>query len=309
MPVDFKKRNVQQKISKGADQTEWNALTHGESPVDGGLSDDIIADAMDDFQQPGYQDTWYEQDVVKDSAAGALYSELEKRGDLIGEQYPFDIENNVLSKTRSNLTYEFCLAISIQGNLTTNPFTLLPRTFERVCAELTRLHLGSYAKTLHTGWPRDQSSPTSFKALVDDIHQQTKEWFWGPDDGLVDDDSNYIKDGGIDFITWNQSPDKQPGQLFITGQCACGEDWYTKYDQTKLENYGTWFNPVSWVKPVPAFCTPYRLVEGHMYEASKRGGIVYERLRLAKLGKMYEQELTTEVRKNMQQCINLVGQN
>ncbi len=308
MPPDYQKKNFEQKASKDADQTEWDALTLGSSPIDGGLSDDIIADALDDFQEDEYEGHWYQQDVVTDTAVGAVHQELINREKLIGPLYPFEIDKNALlpiAKSR-NLTYEFCLSISIQKNITCKPYTLLPRTFEIVCTELTKLHLGEYAQALHTGWPRQSNVPISFKALAEEIHQKTKEWWWGPDDGLNDYDSNHIKDSGIDFIVWNQSPDKSPGQLFITGQCACGDDWDNKYGEAKPENYNIWFNPVSWVSPTTAFCTPHRLVSGYMYEASKKAGIVYERLRLAALGKQHEDKLSQELKDKMEECINIV---
>ena len=308
MELKYKNKNIEQKLATDADEVEIEALQLGSSTIDAGIQDELIASAMDDFQNDSNEPDWIERDVASDTATSGIYNEILRRSVTLGEAYPFDIDgNSITPKSEVNLlTYTFCLITSYQRNITTHPFTELPRTFELLATKYSQAHFGSYAESLHTGWPRQAGGPTTFKALADDINTRTGEWFWGPDAGLEDDDSNHIKDGGIDFISWMKSPDQRLGKLFIIGQCACGSDWLTKFNDIDLSKIGRWFNPISWIAPVKAFCTPYALVNGNLYDASKQAGLVYDRFRLAKLSQDAESTLSTAVRESMQRCIELV---
>lgn len=307
--MSYQHKHHLQRLATDADQTEWQAFKLGSVPLDAGLNDDHMADSMDDFDGRFDENDpdWAKEDVASDSASGGLIEEIINRTELLGDAYPFQREgNSLVVKNGEFLTYKFCLAVSIQTNITTGRYTRLPRVFEIVAMRYTRFHFGNYCNAIHTGWPRQSGEPTQFSALAKYIHEETGEWFWGPEVGLVDGDSNNIKDAGIDFIAWLESPDTRQGKFFITGQCACGEDWSQKFYDAAYDKYRQWFNPVSWVKPQLAFCTPYRLVDGNLRDASHQGGIVYDRLRFGALAANYESDLSADLKKEMRECITLV---
>lgn len=308
MNLNYASKALNQRLSTDADQVEWKAYKFGQTNVDGGLDDDHMAGAMDDFEGDHGLDDWAENDIANDSAAGGIYVELESRVKLLGDAYPFTlIDNTLIYKNNQLYTYIFCLAVSLQRNITKGEFVLLPRAFELLACEFASCHFGPYANSVHTGWPRsDVDMPKTFKGLADYLNELTGEWTWGPEDGLTDQDSNKIKDAGIDFITWLDTPDRRKGKFYITGQCACGNDWDTKFNDIRPEKYNRWFHPVSWVPAVTAFCTPYRLVDSNLMDASKQAGIVYDRIRLASLSIQCEAHLPVSILEKMKKSIDLV---
>lgn len=307
MNLNYAERAQNQKVSTDADQVEIDAIRYGNAPIDSGLADDHMASAMDEFyEDETRQEHWFEQDLATDSFAGKIRAEILRRIKILGDAYPFTIEDNSLSpKDGEFLTYKFCLCVSLQKDLVSKRYKLFPHTFELMSLEYSRAHLGPNARAIHTGWPREPGQPTKFKELVKFINQNTSEWFWGPDEGIEDDDSNRIKDGGVDFITWLSFPEGSPGQLFITGQCACGNDWKSKPHEANPKNYKKWFNPISWIEPLQAFCTPFALVEAHIKEMTDVAGIIYERNRFSGLAKNYERELPESVITKMRECVKI----
>lgn len=304
MPM-FRDKGMHQRLSKDADQAEFTAIREGASTFESGFDDEHIASNMDDFEIEGDLPEWQLKDVANDTAVGGLYEELIRRQGLMGADYPFTIEGNSIEPhAETQLTYNFCLAIC---NINVNEYVELPRVFERVAMEYTRLYLGDFAESLHTGWPRNPEESKKFKDFAEHIHNETGEWWWNPDEVLEDDDANYIKDCGIDFITWLKMPDNRVGQLFILGQCACGNDWNTKFDDIKATKYGRWFGPATLVTPMMAFCTPFSIVDGYLYEASQDAGLVFDRNRIALLASRYEHLLPQELKKRMEECINSVS--
>lgn len=309
--LNYKKRNLLQKLSTDADQVEIQAARLGSATIETGLQDEYIANAMDDFGADVDGPEWVEKDLANDDGAGGILSEILRRINTLGECYPFKLEENCLTykPDHPNITYKFCLTICESKSLTKKPYTLLPRAFEQLSKELTKYQLGPFANAMHTGWPRQDENPVAFRRLAEELHANTGEWHWQPQAGLDDNDTNRIKDEGLDFIVWLKSPDNRPGQLFITGQCACGNDWSTKFHDISIKRLSKWFHPATWVKPVKAFCTPYALVDGYLMEASQEAGLVFDRFRLAKLAETYENSLSQDLIGDMKECIDLVLKN
>lgn len=305
MMRNFSKKSLLQRLSADADQAELKAVIDGESTLESGFSDDRIASAMDDFDVVGAGLDWQHHDLENDSAVGGLYEELIRRRELMGDFYPFKLKGNAIEYHLPCLTYNFCLAIS-NINVSDSPYKDFPHIFELVTMEYSKLYFGDYAKSFHTGWPRSPGQPKNFKALSDELYKKSGEWHWGPDAELKDSDSNAIKDGGIDFVTWLETPDERRGKLFYLGQCACGNNWNTKFNDIKPSKYNTWFNPATLIPPTTVFCIPFSIVDGYLYEASKESGLVLDRIRLTMLAKKYEKRLPDNLRASMQKCVNLV---
>lgn len=303
MPM-FRDKGMLQRLSNDADQAEFEAIKEGTSTFESGFSDDHIASNMDDFEIEGDLPEWQLKDVANDTAVGGLYEELIRRQSLMGDNYPFIIDGNSIEPhTSIQLTYKFCLAIC---NVNVNEYIDFPRIFELVAMEYIRIYLGDFARSLHTGWPRNSSGSKKFSEFAKYLHDETGEWLWGPDATLVDEDSNYIKDCGIDFIAWLETPDQRLGRLFFLGQCACGNDWNTKFEDITKTKYERWFNPATYVSPAVTFCTPFSIVDGYLYQASQEAGLVFDRSRIALLASRYEHMLPKALIKQMEDCIKSV---
>ena len=288
-------RHAEQRAAIDADQTEKTAILNGEAVIDSGVQDDIIAEALDDEQhQPDIvgldaeqagRERWHRRDLNVDGETSQAATELNRRRDFLGNAYPFEIDGNSLKyRGPTSGFYEYCLGITLAPNITTGEYVRLPRTFERVVAILTRLHMGCETEFMHTGHPRDGDFGT-FKAAMEELSRRTGEWFWGPDDGQPNDPI-VAGDGGVDFVVWKKPGDPRPGALFILGQCACGDDWPTKLTDLDIPELQSWFNPLSLVPPIRAFATPFALSDGNFQRAHKKAGWVLDRIRLAAIAEI-----------------------
>lgn len=275
-------RHLHQRVAHDADQTEFAAMLKKGAVVDAGIYDDRVAGAMDDFSlmDPTVRADWHQHDLELDGAAGRIHEEIERRIRIMGEAYPFVLkEGQVEYRASKNRFYEFCVAICNAPTITQNPYVELPRTFERLSAQIVREYLGCHTEVLHTGSPRDEAVGKSFKQAMVRLHEKSGEWHWGPESGLPSEPPG--GDGGVDFVVWKDSLDKRRiGQLFVLGQCACGNDWATKFHDLNLKKLAKWFHPPYLVEPIRAFVTPLHLVDANLTEASREAGLVFDRARL-----------------------------
>ena len=149
------------------------------------------------------------------------------------------------------------------------------RLFERVATQTIESYFGRNARSTHFGWPRDGNMP--FRDAVKGVHARTDEWIWCPEAGL---DLASAKDERCDFVVWLESTDRRVGQLFVVGQCACGNNWQDKWGELNVERFKRWFNPLSWVEPVRSFATPRHVTDDLLKEASREAGLIFDRSRL-----------------------------
>lgn len=302
-------RHLHQRAAHNADQAEFAAMLVGSTVVDVGIYDDRVAGAMDDFNPDDntVQADWHRLDIEYDTAVGDIGQEIIRRASIMGDAYPFLLEGGGLDHQPSiNRVYEFCLAICNAPNITSNPFTQLPRTFERLSAHIIQLYLGPHSESLHTGWPRDVAVGVKFKDAMLRLNKESGEWVWGPGPGLPSEPSG--GDAGADFVAWKQALDGRTGQLFVLGQCACGDDWDTKFNDLTLESFSKWFHPAPLVRPVRAFVVPRHLVNGNLAEASRDAGIVFDRARLALIaGAGDNAEVIAAWKPKLDELINLVA--
>jgi hypothetical protein len=275
-------RHQHQRSATDADQAEFAALQLGSAVVATGAYDDRVASAMDDFRPDNFEtESWATDDITADSAVGAIQEEIERREALLGSAYPFTFSGGSLRYTPlPNNVYEYFLAISVAPSLTKGDFVELPRTFERLSAQIVAHYFGPDADVIHTGFPRDSDVGRAFKDAMAHVCTTYEEPKWQPQDYLPEEPVH--GDNGVDFIVRKRPSDKRPiGQLFLLGQCACGNDWQTKFSDLLVERLDRWFNPFSLVAPVRMFATPHHVTDGWLYNSSQMAGLVFDRARLS----------------------------
>lgn len=279
-------------ITQGTDQVEYDAITHGSCVVDRGLYGDRISGVIDDLEvdnvYPNLQERWHQADIVADDAIGNMVEEIERRNSILKSAYPFKLKGGTLRYSPSHTRiYEFMLSISCSPNLVSGDFSDLPRTFERVATVLVTEYFGDYATGWHTGWPRDGGA--SFQQVVGEIHRSTGEWQWNPQTDL---DPNTVRDEGCDFVIWLAPSDSRKiGSLFVLGQCACGNNWQSKYKDLKLETLQRWFHPLSLLNPVRSFAIPHYVPETALREVTRSAGLLFDRARLTSIAHKAKKEL------------------
>lgn len=291
----FSIRHREQGRIRNTDEVELESIRVGSAVLDTGTYDERLADSEPDDAPPAVRSRWQRTDLGNDTEAGAIRDEVVRRARLLKDLYPFEIRRNslVYKAGLGNGFYEYCLGICFAPSLTAKPYVVLPRSFERIVAIILRSYMGSGANSMHVGFPRDKGEGTTFRAAMGKLSQRVNdyldnkevgtEWRWDPDPSYPKEPV-FGGDGGIDFVVWKQPPDGRIGQLFLLGQCACGGDWFTKYDDVKLTRLDPWFRPLIHLKPpVKCFTTPFILSDGNLLDATKTAGWVFDRLRLTLL--------------------------
>lgn len=278
----YYRKNLEQRISKDADQSEFDAILKGSTLLETGLYDEKVSGSLDDFEtiQKFDLEPWHSQDIQLDDAVGDISGELIRRSEIMGEAYPFIISNSQIEykKSTSNF-YEFCLAISLSTNITRGENKCLPRIFERASAVIMEKFLGDNSGSIHVGSPRDKEVGSKFCDAMEIVHKVTNEWKWAPREPYPHDPTT-TGDEGMDFIAWKNMPDSRKGKLFLVGQCACGDDWRGKFYDLTLDKIGKWFNPMAEIEPVRVFTVPHHLTNMNLTDAQISAGIVFDRARL-----------------------------
>lgn len=305
----YHRRHEAQRFTIYADRAEFLALKNGSTAVDSGVYDERVAGALDDFDVNAHDaESWQREDLKHDTAVGRTREELERRVMMLGDAYPFRIKEETLSHSSgARGIYEFLLAICNSSTLTSGDYVYLPRLFERIAAKLMAAHFGAHADCIHTGWPRDQEIGHSFKDAMGTVSERTGgEWIWGPGEGLPRERDQ--GDEGCDFVIWLKAPDRRPiGQFFVLGQCACGNNWQTKYGDLNVEKIKKWFNRFSVFDPVRSFATPHHVTDVLLREASRESGLFFDRARLTMTAFHAEKAvISNEMKANMGNLIELV---
>lgn len=286
--LDWSGRHQMMAIATNADQAEKNAVMLGSTAISAGFDDEKAAGIFDDeIVEYGGMDEpeWETADELVEVAEGDALSEIERRADMLGDNYPFTLEGASLRYCPSPTgVYEFCLAASLAKALPNKRNKAIATYFELIAAEVVRAYLGDTAEVIRTGWPSHDATqrPVRFKALFNIVSSRAGEWHWDPPPPNSDDPHpRIVKDEGVDFVAWKPMPDRRPGKLFVLGQCACGNEWDTKLGELNEKRFERWFRPATAAAFQRAFALP-RYVSGQyiFQELSKQAGLVFDRARI-----------------------------
>jgi hypothetical protein len=289
-------QSARRKASVDADQVELQAMKNGTAPFQSSIYDDMIADSLpDDYPVPDpilvgaaddpaavdVRDRIATQDTRKDTAVGQSVDELKRRAGLLGDRYPFVLDEAGLAyRSSSTLIYEYCLAVTRSPSLTTGDYKQLPRAFERLVGHAVRLWLGEDATSYRTGWPPDEDRPNTFKETIQQLAVNSGEWTWQPRNGLYEEPRS--GDGGMDLVVWRRPADYRTGGITLLGQCACGNDWEEKYKDLDVDDLKKKYCRLPPAGESRFFATPHHVSHPKTWEdASIGAGIVFDRVRLA----------------------------
>jgi hypothetical protein len=285
---DPKSKYHYDKIVSSADQVEFAAVRLGCAPLDVGLQDEEISGFLDDATRivdPLDSPEWARDDMNRDCAISELADELQRRGKLLDEAYPFELRGNALCYRGSNsLVYELCLCIAQAENVTVGPLARLPRAFERLSGHVLAHFLGVHADWYRLGWPPDGDRPERYREAIMEIHKRTGEWDWDAMKGLLNDPGpKIVKDGGADVVVWTLFPDNRVGNLFLLGQCACGQNWDDKLRDLQPNTIREkWLRTLSVAGQIRFFAVPFHVAHVTRWkEASADAGILLDRARIA----------------------------
>lgn len=280
-------RHRDQRSLADADQAEVLALKRGSALVDEGVYDDLVAGALDDFENSpddAIRLEFHGRDLAEDNGTGAVHELVEDRVRRLGDLYPFVLKDNQLvHKGREIGWYEFMLVCSVQRDISSKPFDRLPQLFERVSSQVATRLLGEGAKALHVGHPRDRELST-FKAGFERLDELTGEWPWKPADDLPAEGPD-SGDDGLDFVAWRGAGGDRSGSIYLFGQCACGDNWHSKLTELSVDKIRMWTGGgEKWaVTPIRLFATSHVIADGWYVKDQKAAGLLLDRIRLREL--------------------------
>lgn len=298
-------KSLEPKASTDADQFEFAAMRGVFATIDAAIYDNIISgsidDEMEEFREEVVGPHWQMQDLVEEGLLDSTRAEVERRIKLMGGGYPFRLEGNKLVYVASKSGfYEFCLSITQSPSITEGDYVRFPRMFERAVAHLLKVYFGKYSSALHTGYPRSPS--TSFQEVMARLARPPFEWVWDPQHQLNADD---IKDETLDFVVTIHSLDERSGNLYVLGQCACGNNWGSKLRDPDVNKIQKWFHPGWALTPVRAFTTPFVMGDSTMRAVvNDSDALVFDRPRLVKIA---EERMTPSAQRGMRRRVDPVS--
>ncbi|HFU76341.1 MAG TPA: hypothetical protein ENK66_08865 [Arcobacter sp.] len=186
-----------------------------------------------------------------------LFEILKYRQELYGEDYPFEIIDNMI-KLKENLSHKQKLYIIFLccANLTTFEKNLqfqLTDEFEHITYCAISQHLPNTFTVKKLGSNSDYTGNTrkKLKDLGRDINLNINN------EQIDNIPLSANKEKGVDLIAWYNFTDHIPNTLIFLIQCACGQDTYHKIYEPK--RYSTYFN-FNKMNPIIALATPKSIV-------------------------------------------------
>ena len=236
------------------------------------ISDSAIEDALN------------EADVSDpDGSLASLTQTIQSRVRIVGGAYPFRRDGMGFVRRGSwsaYLPYSFMLFASLnqhyeelryKGGTANKPSEL----FEH----LTLMSLEKYfgCSVLRLGAPRRNPMPANFPDALDYTVGQLGEAI-----GQRDLEDQKSGDDGVDVVGWLAFGDARASQAIILAQCSIGNDWKDKRNSIDLD---MWKRHIDWHSaPLRGFAIPFHMEAGGPWrETATRAGIVFDRLRIARL--------------------------
>lgn len=282
--------------ARNVDQVERAAMLFGSSAITEGVRDDLMSETylLDEVQASVDDVDIATEDSHVDEVISIAVTEASRRAEVLGDGYPFVLKGNTLTYRPSRtLCYEFCLAICLAKTITSNPFTRLPRHFERMTTRTVSAYCGGSG--IRFGWPSDAEDDVQltndFKLRVDEMRKlagfHVREWVLKP----PEDDDVYAaaiaagNDAKIDSFVWRPFPDNRPGFMTFVGQCACGRTDVldgSKWTELSREWLNILFVNTSVVSPIIFYATPFHIATDKQFRFMHRSsGLALDRGRLA----------------------------
>jgi hypothetical protein len=220
-------------------------------------------------------------EIVRD-----VFAELIRRRELLGQEYPFEIEmaeaavgNRARLKWRPNagdhpgaLAYLYCLLISSRRH---TMLGLTEADEDRTLADGLKLYseyrygllmqvcatiaLGGYLRgdVISFGYPRPDGS-----AFLD-AHQQAWKRFgaYVPVSQVPLGAPDHENDAGIDLLGWLSFPDGHASKVLVIGQVASGRNWSGKSAWDRANALRSWFKSPSFNHFIPMMVMPFNITD------------------------------------------------
>lgn len=206
--------------------------------------------------------------------------EMGRRAGLLGERYPFKVNEFAVRSTADAATSYITAALMAPGNpvreyLSAAPDELMAVIFENLVAEAAAQIWGEAGKALRFGWPSDVGRPPEFDLAIRWLAQKLG----------VEVGQGYRqprrKDGGVDVVAWRPFPDGRSGFPVVLVQCTLQENLTAKGMDIDTRLWGSWL--AMDVDPTMALATPTALAPGTIWNELALKYMVLDRIRIVGL--------------------------
>lgn len=241
-----------------------------------------------------------------DALLSNIQQTISTRSRVVGSGYPIRRDGLGFSsgeKWSNFLPYSFMLMASLNQiyselRYSKGTATAPAEYFEILTAKALERYLD--CSVIRIGAPRRKPVPAAFPAALEYSVEQLKEAL-----GQRDLEYHNSGDDGVDLIGWRNFGDSRESQAIVLAQCAIGTDWKDKRDGISLE---TWKRHIDWhSRPLTGFAVPFHHEAGRSWrETATRGGIIFDRLRIAKL--THKADLEAPLKSNIEKwCRKQIG--
>ncbi len=232
-----------------------------------------------------------------DEVATTLWRELDRRSRVLGNWYPFTVEQTRLFRPggwQAHPVYTMLVLVSLAPQFSDTRirnYNEISKLFEHVVALAVERYIAG--KSLRIGHHRQLPVPKSFANLLRFLSGQL-----GENLRRAKPLNPNTKDCRADVIAWKPFADRRGGQLVVLTQCASGTNWAGKLTELNVQLWERYIEFV--VTPVRAFAIPFVETNDQRWlEFGTLGGIAFDRLRIVEMlgGSQAPNRLLTDIRR------------
>jgi hypothetical protein len=215
------------------------------------------------------------------AAVGLALTTLERRSQLLGPRYPFEVTQVGIRLREGATTSPYvALLLLTPGGLARQvaspmPTPAMATLFERISCRAMIGLLGVGSRAIRFGWPSDLGRPPEFPAairwLAREMHISPGTAFRPP----------RRKDGGVDVVAWRPFPDGRSGFPVVLVQCTLQQDVVTKANDIDVRNWSGWLTLDA--NPSTALAVPGTIPADESWNEIAAKSLVLDRIRLVGL--------------------------
>ncbi len=223
--------------------------------------------------------------VLREYVVGDTFDEIEKRLESCNEDsctYPYKIVEDCIQVVgdADKTTYAFLLLLS-NFQRDAGPEDLdAERLFEEICEVAAKSYFGgskSEVEAFQFGFPR-RTEPKSFAKALNKLCKAMGEGGGSRKSPTLKDQ----KDAKLDLAVWRAFPDGKEGKSIGFGQCATGKNWKEKLSELRADDFcELWMRERPSVLPIRMFFVPLRIKRDSWRDVTVRGGVFFDRCRIA----------------------------
>lgn len=248
-------------------------------------------DAMGDLDEGEYcSDVGAEQSA---QVAEDAFSEIERRLNACGGDkgaFPFVVGDGYIEVAPNwdCSTYTVLLLLSSFGHDAGPKNRKGAKLFEEISAEAAKSYFGgphAHVDALVFGSPREKNLPSSFDKAVNHLCRELGEGERFR--ANLTAEYSHKKDDGLDIVVWRDFEDRRQGKMIGFGQCATGKKRDKKTGELNVKEFcSMWMSAQPVVEPRKMFFVPNRVEDSKWCEMCLRGGILFDRCRIAYYAKV-----------------------